>query len=129
MQQDPYARHIIETALIRKCDETFESVAGLEQTKKQLNETIIIPNLRPDLFKDIRSPAKGKSVRTPRNPLLRPSRQWEDPAGQGGSEPNKMCIFQHQRIRLGAKTPRRGRKADQVPLSRRRLFPARGDLH
>jgi spastin len=37
----------------------FDSIAGLEATKKILNEAIIVPNLRPDIFTGIRSPHKG----------------------------------------------------------------------
>ncbi|CAD8212347.1 unnamed protein product [Paramecium octaurelia] len=57
--QDPYSKQIIETAMIRKCDVTFDSIVGLESIKNQLEEVIVLPNLRPDIFTGIRAPPKG----------------------------------------------------------------------
>jgi SpoVK/Ycf46/Vps4 family AAA+-type ATPase len=37
----------------------FEDIAGLEDVKRTLNEMIIQPNKRPDLFKGLRAPPKG----------------------------------------------------------------------
>ena len=51
---------IIECSLIRKSDVSFATIAGLDAVKKVLNEAIVLPNLRPDLFTGIRSPHKGK---------------------------------------------------------------------
>eukprot|EP00730_Choanoeca_flexa_P006988 TRINITY_DN12260_c0_g2_i14.p2 TRINITY_DN12260_c0_g2~~TRINITY_DN12260_c0_g2_i14.p2 ORF type:complete len:160 (+),score=48.62 TRINITY_DN12260_c0_g2_i14:795-1274(+) len=40
-------------------DLKMEDVIGLEQAKKALHETIVLPNVRPDLFTGLRKPAKG----------------------------------------------------------------------
>ena len=37
----------------------WEDIQGLEDVKKVLKETIVLPTMRPDLFKGILSPAKG----------------------------------------------------------------------
>lgn len=50
---------IIECSLIRKSDVSFATIAGLDSVKKVLNEAIVLPNLRPDLFTGIRAPHKG----------------------------------------------------------------------
>ncbi|CAD8134124.1 unnamed protein product [Paramecium pentaurelia] len=57
--QDPYSKQIIETAMIRKCDVSFDQIIGLESIKNQLEEVIVLPNLRPDIFTGIRAPPKG----------------------------------------------------------------------
>ncbi|CAD8133887.1 unnamed protein product [Paramecium octaurelia] len=57
--QDPYCKQIIETAMIRKCDVSFDQIIGLESIKNQLEEVIVLPNLRPDIFTGIRAPPKG----------------------------------------------------------------------
>ncbi|CAK90855.1 unnamed protein product (macronuclear) [Paramecium tetraurelia] len=58
-QKDPYCQQIIETSMIRKIDVGFEDIIGLEHIKNQLEETIILPNLRPDIYTGIRAPPKG----------------------------------------------------------------------
>lgn len=45
--------------MIRKIDVGFEDIIGLEHIKNQLEETIILPNLRPDIYTGIRAPPKG----------------------------------------------------------------------
>lgn len=37
----------------------WDDIQGLEDVKKVLKETIILPTLRPDIFKGLLSPAKG----------------------------------------------------------------------
>jgi spastin len=45
--------------MIRKCDVKFDDIVGLENIKNQLEEVIVLPNLRPDIFTGIRAPPKG----------------------------------------------------------------------
>ncbi|CAD8052394.1 unnamed protein product [Paramecium sonneborni] len=45
--------------MIRKIDVSFEQIIGLDNIKNKLEETIIMPNLRPDIYTGIRAPPKG----------------------------------------------------------------------
>ena len=57
---DPRLVEIIEGEILEKGAEvTFNDIAGLDFAKKTINEIIILPMLRPDLFKGIRAPPKG----------------------------------------------------------------------
>jgi len=38
---------------------TWNDIIGMESVKDKLNETLILPHLRPDLFTDLRSPTRG----------------------------------------------------------------------
>lgn len=40
----------------------WDQIAGLNDAKQILQEVVVLPNLRPDLFKGLRSPPKGMSV-------------------------------------------------------------------
>ena len=37
----------------------WDDIAGLKQAKQILQEAVVLPNLRPDLFVGLRSPPKG----------------------------------------------------------------------
>lgn len=39
--------------------ESFNAIAGLENVKDALYETLILPNIRPDLFQGLRRPSRG----------------------------------------------------------------------
>lgn len=43
----------------KDCNITWEDIAGLNSAKKNINEIIIWPMLRPDIFKGIRAPPRG----------------------------------------------------------------------
>ena len=45
--------------LLKKNDSKFSDVIGLKEVKDQLQECIVLPNLRPDIFNGMRSPPKG----------------------------------------------------------------------
>ena len=40
----------------------WDQIAGLNEAKQILQEVVVLPNLRPDLFKGLRSPPKGMCV-------------------------------------------------------------------
>ncbi|CAB1116306.1 unnamed protein product [Ectocarpus sp. CCAP 1310/34] len=50
---------ILEDMLDSSPGVTWDSIAGLEYAKQTLQETVILPNLRPDLFTGLRAPARG----------------------------------------------------------------------
>jgi len=57
---DPRMVEMIENEIMDKdCKLTWEDIAGLEFAKKTINEIIIWPMLRPDIFKGIRAPPRG----------------------------------------------------------------------
>lgn len=58
-RQDPHVKAIFDNMVIKKTGVCFNDIAGLQDTKKVLQESIILPNLRPDIFTGIRAPHKG----------------------------------------------------------------------
>jgi spastin len=53
------ARQIEESILDHSPNVKWDDIQGLDEVKKALKETIVLPTLRPDIFKGILSPAKG----------------------------------------------------------------------
>ncbi|VEU22035.1 DEKNAAC103005 [Brettanomyces naardenensis] len=57
---DPVAARQILTEIVVNGDEVhWDDIAGLEEAKKSLKETVVYPFLRPDLFSGLREPARG----------------------------------------------------------------------
>lgn len=57
---DPRMVENIENEIMeRQLEITWDDIAGLEFAKKTINEIIIWPMLRPDIFKGIRAPPRG----------------------------------------------------------------------
>ncbi|CDW76465.1 atpases of the aaa+ class [Stylonychia lemnae] len=52
-------RQIEESILDSSPNIKWEDIQGLEDVKKVLKETIVLPTIRPDIFKGLLSPAKG----------------------------------------------------------------------
>ena len=50
---------VLSEIVENKPDVKFSDVIGLREAKEILREIIIVPNLRPDLFKGLRSPPRG----------------------------------------------------------------------
>ncbi|KAL4427400.1 hypothetical protein ABPG74_009672 [Tetrahymena malaccensis] len=59
LQADPLVQQINLTMLEKKNTVKFEDIAGLKEVKEALYESIIYPNLRPDIFQGIRAPPRG----------------------------------------------------------------------
>ncbi|KAK9463281.1 P-loop containing nucleoside triphosphate hydrolase protein [Lipomyces oligophaga] len=53
------ARQILNEIVVTRDEVHWEDIAGLEQAKTSLKETVVYPFLRPDLFKGLREPARG----------------------------------------------------------------------
>ncbi|KAK9466532.1 P-loop containing nucleoside triphosphate hydrolase protein [Lipomyces arxii] len=53
------ARQILNEIVVKGDEVHWEDIAGLEQAKTSLKETVVYPFLRPDLFKGLREPARG----------------------------------------------------------------------
>lgn len=54
-----YEKQILEEMLDSTPGVVWEDIAGLHFAKQTLQEAVILPNLRPDLFTGLRSPPKG----------------------------------------------------------------------
>lgn len=52
-------KSIKETILDSSPNVTWEDVKGLAEVKKILQETIVLPTIKPEIFKGLLSPAKG----------------------------------------------------------------------
>lgn len=56
---DPRMVELIENEIMeRQLNITWSDIAGLEMAKKNIQEIIIWPMLRPDIFKGIRAPPR-----------------------------------------------------------------------
>lgn len=57
---DPVAaRQILDEIVVNGDEVHWSDIAGLEEAKKSLKETVVYPFLRPDLFSGLREPARG----------------------------------------------------------------------
>ena len=54
-----YESQIMHEMLDKSPGVTWEDIAGLSYAKQTLQEAVILPNLRPDLFTGLRRPPKG----------------------------------------------------------------------
>jgi len=52
-------KSIEETILDHSPNVTWQDIKGLEDVKKILNETIVLPSLKPEIFKGLLAPSKG----------------------------------------------------------------------
>lgn len=57
--QDEYTTRMMEELVDRSPGVRWDDIAGLSFAKQTLQEAVILPNLRPDLFTGLRSPPKG----------------------------------------------------------------------
>lgn len=54
-----FAQVIVDEIYDSPCNISFESVAGQETAKQALNEMVILPTQRSDIFTGLRAPPKG----------------------------------------------------------------------
>jgi SpoVK/Ycf46/Vps4 family AAA+-type ATPase len=54
-----YEDQIMNEMLDKSPDIRWDDIAGLSYAKQTLQEAVILPNLRPDLFVGLRRPPKG----------------------------------------------------------------------
>ncbi|EKX50661.1 hypothetical protein GUITHDRAFT_46796, partial [Guillardia theta CCMP2712] len=50
---------VLDEVVDRRAGTNFKQIAGLDGTKQVLQEALVFPSLRPDLFKGIRAPPRG----------------------------------------------------------------------
>ncbi|KAK9457861.1 P-loop containing nucleoside triphosphate hydrolase protein [Dipodascopsis uninucleata] len=53
------ARQILNEIVVKGDEVHWDDIAGLDQAKTSLKETVVYPFLRPDLFSGLREPARG----------------------------------------------------------------------
>jgi SpoVK/Ycf46/Vps4 family AAA+-type ATPase len=51
---------ILNEVVQNASDVSWDDIIGMEQAKQVLMETVIYPMIRPDIFKGLRSPLRGK---------------------------------------------------------------------
>lgn len=57
-ENDSFVKQMLGEAKMNR-ETRWEDVAGLEEAKKTLQEAVVLPHLRPDLYRGLRSPARG----------------------------------------------------------------------
>lgn len=59
LKSDPICANIFQCIVNVQPSESFNAIGGLENVKDALYETLILPNIRPDLFQGLRRPSRG----------------------------------------------------------------------
>ena len=57
--QDPFEARVLQEMLDGSSAVRWADVAGLEAAKRTLKEAVVLPNLRPDLYRGLRAPPRG----------------------------------------------------------------------
>lgn len=55
----PYTEQILSEMLDKSSGVTWDDISGLAEAKRTLQEAVVLPHLRPDLYRGLRAPAKG----------------------------------------------------------------------
>jgi spastin len=57
--RDPFEARVLQEMMDASSTVKWADVAGLEAAKRTLKEAVVLPNLRPDLYKGLRAPPRG----------------------------------------------------------------------
>ena len=57
--RDPFEARVLQEMLDGSSAVRWADVAGLEAAKRTLKEAVVLPNLRPDLYRGLRAPPRG----------------------------------------------------------------------
>ena len=57
--RDPFEARVLQEMLDGSSAVQWKDVAGLEAAKRTLKEAVVLPNLRPDLYRGLRAPPRG----------------------------------------------------------------------
>ncbi|KAG9415517.1 hypothetical protein AC1031_008962 [Aphanomyces cochlioides] len=58
-RNDPICHLILDEVLDKSPGVTWDDIAGLDEAKQMLQEAVVLPTLRPDIFKGLCAPPKG----------------------------------------------------------------------
>lgn len=110
---DAHEAAVLDEVLDHSPGVRWSDVAGLRGAKQLLQEAVILPMLRPDLFRGIRSPPRGVLLFGPPGARLlargaRPGplaslpplpRHGQNPPGQGRRHGEQRHVLLHERLR------------------------------
>lgn len=104
-------------------------LVGLGKAKNILRETLILPNLRPDLFTGIRSPPRGNlSIETlryfERNFVLWTTRKRQDISRKGSFQRMQCDFYKYLGLCHGVQVDGRRREDDESFVPGREYLPA-----
>ena len=127
-QMNEYEKQILDEMLDTSPGVVWEDIAGLTFAKQTLQEAVILPNLRPDLFTGLRSPPKGVLLFGPPGRshccclcLVLTQRcdfrHRKDIASEGGGYGVRFLLLQHHLVQCDQQVPGGRREAHEGKLT------------